>query len=52
MNETDKEIKERDIAIAENESKRQTTSSIRVSVWAIGVAVVIGLVVFGWMLAR
>lgn len=52
MNETEKDIKERDVAIAENESKKQTTGDIRVSVWAIGVAVVIGLTVFGWMLAR
>jgi cell division septal protein FtsQ len=52
MNETEKEIKERDITIAENESKRQITGAIRVSVWAIGVAVLIGLAVFGWMLAR
>jgi uncharacterized protein HemX len=52
MNETEKEIKERDVTIAENESKQQTTGDIRVSVWAIGVAVVIGLAVFGWMLAR
>jgi hypothetical protein len=52
MNEAEKEIKERDITIAENESKRQTTGAIRVSVWAIGVAVLIGLAVFGWMLAR
>lgn len=52
MNETEKEIKERDITIAENESARQATSAIRVSVWAVGVAVLIGLAVFGWMLAR
>lgn len=52
MNETEKEIKERDITIAENESKKQTIGDIRVSVWAIGVAVLIGLAVFGWMLAR
>jgi uncharacterized protein HemX len=52
MNETDKEIKERDIAIAENESKQQTTGDIRVSVWAVGVAVLLGLGFFGWLLAR
>lgn len=52
MNDTEKDIKERDITIAENESERQTTGDIRVSVWAIGVAVLIGLAVFGWMLAR
>jgi hypothetical protein len=52
MNETEKDIKERDVTIAENESTRQTIGDVRVSVWAIGLAVVIGLAVFGWMLAR
>jgi hypothetical protein len=52
MSEADKDIKERNRAIAENESKQQTTGDIRVSVWAIGVAVLIGLAVFGWILAR
>jgi hypothetical protein len=32
-----------------NESPRQTTGEIRVSVWAIAVAVVIGLAAFGWV---
>ena len=44
------ESKERNREIAANESSRQTTSSIRVSVWAIGVAVLIGLAAFGWVL--
>jgi F0F1-type ATP synthase assembly protein I len=52
MNEADKEIKQRDKVIAENESARQTVSAIRVSTWAIAIAVVIGLVVFGWVLMR
>ena len=52
MNETEKEIKERDAVIAENASAKQTTSQIRVSVWAIGVAVLLGLGFFGWLLAR
>lgn len=52
MNETEKEIKERDIAIAANESAKQTTSEIRVSVWAIGVAALLALGFFGWLLAR
>jgi uncharacterized protein HemX len=52
MNETEKELKERNATIAENESKQQTTGDIRVSVWAIAVAVLAGLAVFGWMLAR
>lgn len=44
------ESKERNREIAANESARQTTSSIRVSVWAIAVAVVIGLIAFGWVM--
>jgi uncharacterized protein HemX len=52
MNEADKDIKERNRAIADNESKQQTTGDIRVSLWAIGVAVLIGLAVFGWLLVR
>ena len=43
------ESKERNREIAANESARQTTSSIRVSVWAILVAVIIGLAAFGWV---
>jgi hypothetical protein len=44
------ESKERNREIAANESARQTTSSIRVSVWAIAVAVVIALIAFGWVI--
>ena len=44
------ESKERNREIAANESARQTTSSIRVSVWAIAAAVIIGLAAFGWVL--
>ena len=51
MNETEKEIKDRDAVIAENESAKQTGSAIRVSVWAIAVAVLLGLGFFGWLLA-
>jgi hypothetical protein len=52
MNEAEQEIKQRDKKIAENESDRQTVSAIRVSTWAVAVAVVIGLIVFGWVLLR
>jgi hypothetical protein len=50
MSDADKENKVRDREIAENEADRQTTGDIRVSVWAIAVAVVIGLAAFGWVL--
>jgi hypothetical protein len=44
------ESKERNREIAENESTRQTVVDIRVSGWAIAVAVIIGLAAFGWVL--
>jgi hypothetical protein len=44
------ESRERNREIAANESARQTTSSIRVSVWAVAVAIVIGLIAFGWVM--
>jgi uncharacterized protein HemX len=50
MSEADKENKLRNREIAENEAERQTTGDIRVSVWAIAVAVVIGLAAVGWVL--
>ena len=42
--------KARNRKIAENEAERQTVSAIRVSTWAIAVAVVIGLAAVGWVL--
>ena len=45
-----REAKERNREIAENESARQTTGDIRVSVWALAVALVIALAAVGWVL--
>jgi hypothetical protein len=50
VTDTERENKERDHVIAENEADRQTVSDIRVSTWAIAVAVVIGLAAVGWVL--
>jgi hypothetical protein len=50
VNDVDKEDKERNREIAHNEDERQTIGDIRVSVWAIAVAVVIGLAAVGWVL--
>jgi hypothetical protein len=47
---SDSEDKERDREIAENEADRQTVGDIRVSVWAIAAAVVIGLAAVGWVI--
>ncbi len=43
------ESKERNRQIAHNEEVRRMASGIRISTWAIAVAIVIGLVAFGWI---
>jgi hypothetical protein len=50
MSDSENENKARDREIAENEAERQTVGDIRVSGWAIAVAVVIGLAAVGWVL--
>jgi uncharacterized protein HemX len=50
MSDADKENKTRNREIAENEAERQTTGDIRVSTWAVAVAVIIGLAAVGWVL--
>jgi len=50
MNDAGKDGKERNREIAKNEAERQTVSDIRVSTWAIAVAVIIGLAAVGWVL--
>jgi uncharacterized protein HemX len=47
---SDSENKQRNREIAENEEKRQTIGDIRVSVWAIAVAAIIGLAAVAWVL--
>ena len=39
--------KQRNRKIAENEANRQVVGDVRVSVWAIAVAMVAGVIVFG-----
>ena len=50
MNDTGKDDKARNREIAQNEAERQTIGVIRVSGWAIAVAVIIGLAAVGWVL--
>ncbi len=50
MSEADKDNKSRNREIARNEAERQTVGDIRVSVWAIAAAVIIGLAAIGWVL--
>jgi uncharacterized protein HemX len=52
MSDTNEDDKARDRQIAENEATRQTVGDIRVSAWAIAVAVIIGLAAVGWVLVR
>jgi hypothetical protein len=49
MNEADKDNKQRNREIAENEAERQTVGDIRVSAWVIAAAVIIGLAAVGWV---
>jgi hypothetical protein len=50
VTDADQETKARDRKIAENESQRQIVSNIRLSTWAVFVAVVLGLAAVGWVL--
>jgi uncharacterized protein HemX len=52
MSDSDQEDKARNREIAQNEAERQTIGDIRVSTWAIAVAVIIGLAMVGWVLIR
>ena len=55
MSDEDMENKERDREIARNERKQQIIGDIRVSTWAILVAVIVGLTAFtalGWIIAH
>ena len=47
MSSSDQDDRQRNREIAENEAERQTTSDVRVSVWAIAAAVIIGVVCVG-----
>jgi hypothetical protein len=51
---SESENKQRDRKIADNEASREAVSAVRVSSWAIGVAVIAGVIVFGivWALMR
>ena len=42
----DKDEKERNREIAQNEAERQTTGDIRVSAWTIAFAIIAGVIVF------
>ena len=45
MNSTDQDNKQRNREIAQNEAERQVTGDVRVSVWAIAAAIIVGVIV-------
>jgi len=54
MTDTSDANKERNREIARNEEAKQVTGSIRVSLWAVAVVVIIGAILFtlGWSALR
>jgi hypothetical protein len=51
VSESESENKQRDRVIARNEARRETVGDVRVSLWAIGVAVIAGMIALGIVLA-
>jgi hypothetical protein len=51
VSDSESENKQRDRVIARNEARRETVGDIRVSTWAIGAAVVAGVIALGIVLA-
>ena len=51
MSSSDQENRERNRQIADNEAERQIVGAARVSIWAIDVAVIVGVICVGlvWM---
>ena len=47
MSASDQENKARNREIAENEAERQVVGDVRVSIWAILVTIIIGVIAFG-----
>ena len=47
MSSSDQDNKQRNREIAENEAERQVVGDVRVSIWAILVTIIIGVIAFG-----
>lgn len=52
MSDPEQDNRKRDLKIAKNEAARELKSDVRLTTWAIGVAVVIGLIVLAMFLTR
>lgn len=50
MSDPEQDNRKRNLEIAENEASRELKSDVRLSTWAIGIAVVVGLVVLALFL--
>ncbi len=50
MSDPEKDNRQRNLEIAENEATRELKSDVRLSTWAIGIAVVVGLIVLALFL--
>ena len=53
MSSSDQENKQRNREIADNEARREAVSDVRVSTWAVAIAVIVGViavaVVWSWL---
>ena len=52
MSDPDHNNRKRNQKIAENEAERETRSGIRLSAWAIGIVVVVGLIILAVFLKK
>jgi hypothetical protein len=52
MSDAGEDNKQRNREIARNEAERQTVGDVRVSVWAIAIAVIVGVIVVAIVWAR
>ena len=52
MSEPEHDNRQRNLKIAENEATRELSSDVRLSTWAIGIVVVVGLIVLAMFLKR
>jgi len=52
VSDPEQDDRKRNLKIAENEAKRELKSDIRLTTWAIGLAVVVGLIVLAIFLKR
>jgi hypothetical protein len=50
VSDPENENRQRNLEIAENEATRELKSDVRLSTWAIGIAVVVGLIVLALFL--